>query len=111
MCNGLRNCELNWRSAVQKCREIYQLPNLQLEAFAFGANDISIAHRHNKAILVDSGRGSATEPILDRHYRKQMQKFRINKEACDCSYSLSSQMGVGNGKGFLCSALTFLSGL
>jgi hypothetical protein len=82
-----------------------------LEAFAFGANDISIAHRHNKAILVDSGRGSATEPILDRHYRKQMQKFRINKEACDCSYSLSSQMGVGNGKGFLCSALTFLSGL
>jgi hypothetical protein len=61
----------------------------------------SIAHRHNKAVLVDSCGGSVTEPILDRHYRKQVQKSRISEEACDCNYSRSSQMGVGNGNGFV----------
>src|SRR3954464_4795563 len=78
-------------------------------ASTFSANGISIAHRHNKAVLVDSGGGSVTETILGRHYRKQMQIFRIS--TCDCSYSRSGPMGVGNGNGFLCSALTFLSDL
>ena len=40
-----------------------------------------------------------------------MQKFRISEEVYECSYSRSSQIGVGNGNGFLCSALTFLSDL
>jgi hypothetical protein len=56
-----------------------------------------IAHRHNKAVLVDSCGGSVTGPILNRHCRTQVRKFRISKEACDCGYSRPSQMSVGNG--------------